>query len=355
MYLGGLIALRSIQHQRIEISTVAGSEDNFTIQQLPLCTREQIRRGYWKPLQLSKPPYISEEPWEKTCYLNNGSREGQLDGSPFHDWEWTVNIRTFNEENGCFFGSFNVERFCQLNINRTIAFLGDSISWQQFNSLNLLIGAKDELRRKELIKTDACDERTKLVWMRDNHATAKGLSSIINLSDPDVIVLNRGAHYTNNTVLSMGLKTTLAKAFQWQQDCDERKDKRDCLLVWRTTAPGFPDCSHVPGPIGAGNQTDVEALISNPLNPWYMENSKHREFHWWDFRDQNALVENLIQNLVDAHPQFRISFIDFYEMAILRPDNHINARDCLHYCLPGPPDAANAVLLHHMEAAVFSQ
>jgi len=37
-------------------------------------------------------------------------------------------------------------------------------------------------------------------------------------------------------------------------------------------------------------------------------------------------------------------------MAILRPDNHIGNGDCLHWCLPGPIDAANAVLLHEMEA-----
>mmetsp|Transcript_18348 Transcript_18348/g.42307 ORF Transcript_18348/g.42307 Transcript_18348/m.42307 type:complete len:192 (+) Transcript_18348:640-1215(+) len=190
--------------------------------------------------------------------------------------------------------------------------------------------------------------------MRDNYATAKGMSSIINLSDPDAIIFNRGAHYTNNTILSMGLNATLAKAFQWQKDCDERKDKRGCLLVWRTTAPGFPDCSQIQGPIGMANQTDAEALISNPLNPWYMENSKRRGFHWWDFADQNAMVENLFQNLVDTQPRFRISFIDFYEMAMLRPDNHINSRDCLHYCLPGPPDAANTILLHLMEAAESS-
>lgn len=329
---------------------VVDSVDRSTTKTTPLCTREQIRRGHWKALQLSKPPYISSESWESTCYRKKGSREGQLEVVPFQDWEWAVDDEK-DEENGCLFAPFDVDRFCQLSENRTFAFLGDSIMWQQFNSLNLLLGAKDESRSKALIKTHACNESTKLIWMRDNYATKNGLNSIIELSDPNVIIFNRGAHFTNNSVLAMGLNATLARAVEWQQDCDQRNDKRDCLLVWRTTAPGFPDCTRVPGPIGVDNRSMAEALISNQYNAWYTANSNRREFHWWDFADQNALAEHLIQHQKENLPGFQISFIDFYEMAILRPDNHIDKQDCLHWCLPGPPDAANAVLLHQMEVA----
>mmetsp|Transcript_11350 Transcript_11350/g.24050 ORF Transcript_11350/g.24050 Transcript_11350/m.24050 type:complete len:117 (-) Transcript_11350:135-485(-) len=77
---------------------------------------------------------------------------------------------------------------------------------------------------------------------------------------------------------------------------------------------------------------------------------KRGVFHWWDFRNQNSPVENTIQHQIEANPRFRIFIIDFYDMAILRPDNHIGNGDCLHWCLPGPIDAANAVLLHEMEA-----
>jgi hypothetical protein len=42
-------------------------------------------------------------------------------------------------------------------------------------------------------------------------------------------------------------------------------------------------------------------------------------------------------------------------MAILRPDHHINKKDCLHWCLPGPIDAANTVLLHELEVAALSK
>ena len=61
----------------------------------------------------------------------------------------------------------------------------------------------------------------------------------------------------------------------------------------------------------------------------------------------------MIQQHIQDH-QLGLTFIDFYEMAMLRPDNHISPSDCLHWCLPGPMDAANNILLHKLEAALES-
>jgi molybdopterin-biosynthesis enzyme MoeA-like protein len=36
--------------------------------------------------------------------------------------------------------------------------------------------------------------------------------------------------------------------------------------------------------------------------------------------------------------------MDGYDLLLTRPDQH-----CLHYCLPGPPDALNQVLLHELK------
>ena len=254
----------------------------------------------------------------------------------------------------CLFEQFDTHRFCRRNTNRTIAFLGDSITWQRFNSLDFLLGETDgfDSGRKTMIKTSACNLSTKLIWMRDNYATADKTSAVIKQSDPDTILFhNRGAHYTNVTTLALECQEALDKALEWQQDCDERSDKQDCLLVWRTTAPGFPDCGLWKSPIDRNNRDEAEGLITNPSNPWYKAEPKRGVFHGWDFRNQNSLAENTIQHQIEAHPPFRISIIDFYDMAVLRPDNHIGNGDCLHWCLPGPIDAANAVLLHEMEAA----
>ena len=337
-------------------TSVAGSAGNHPLTpELKSCGRKQIRRGHWKFVEREKALYVlPSEAWESSCYR----KEQQLEtkSAPIKDWEWTADDSGLDEKDGCSVASFDVDRFCQLNSNRSIAFLGDSISWQQFNSLNLLIGATDEYRHQTIIKTNACNESTKLHYMRDNYVSARGLDKIIKLSDPDIIVFNRGAHYVSNFVLGTELNATLARAFKWQQDCDRRSDKKGCLLVWRTTAPGFPDCDIVPGPIGTGtiNRTMAKAMISNSSHPWYKAVPKRQEFYWWDFADQNAMVEDLFQTQIRLLQGLRISFIDFYEMAILRPDLHIGKGDCLHYCLPGPFDAVNAVLLHEMEAAVVS-
>jgi len=262
---------------------------------------------------------MSTERWESSCYGRNGSREGQLEESPFQDWEWTVDdddddddddgtrTRT-KDESGCLFASFDVDRFCQLAANRTIAFLGDSITWQQFNSLNLLIGATDVSRQQQLINTHACKESTKLIWKRDNYATKAGMDHLLRISDPDVIVFNRGAHYVDNDVLASQLNETMSRAIDWQQSCDENNDKRYCMLVWRTTAPGFPNCDaeRVRGPIGVGNRSMAEDLILNSSNPWYKDFPK--VLHWWDFADQNMLVESIIESQRKSNPQFRWLF-----------------------------------------------
>jgi hypothetical protein len=117
-----------------------------------LCTREQIQKGYWKNVQREKAPYESKEIWESSCYQRGGFREGQLQQSPFNDWEWNID----DDNENCSLLQFDVNRFCRLGISRTIAFLGDSITWQQFQSLNFLIGATDEHRKQVHIKTHAC-------------------------------------------------------------------------------------------------------------------------------------------------------------------------------------------------------
>jgi hypothetical protein len=311
-----------------------------------LCTREQIQKGYWKNIQREKAPYESKEKWESSCYQRGGFREGRLQQSPFNDWEWNID----EDNENCSLLQFDINRFCRLGINRTIAFLGDSLTWQQFQSLNFLIGATDEHRQQAQIKTHACSgNTTKLIWERDNSASANGLKRIIQRSDPDVILINRGAHFMENeTLLSNQLNETLNRALIWQQDCDKRN--RDCLLLWRTTAPGFPNCDQIPGPISISNRSIAENMIMDRSSYTEVQNA----YHWGDFASQNVLVEDLIQYHIKVN-QLRISFIDFYDMAILRPDHHINKKDCLHWCLPGPIDAANTVLLHELEVAALSK
>uniref|UniRef100_A0A448ZJR5 Trichome birefringence-like C-terminal domain-containing protein n=1 Tax=Pseudo-nitzschia multistriata TaxID=183589 RepID=A0A448ZJR5_9STRA len=344
------------EDESIELDPTDGSAKHSIAIKPKFCSRERIRKGEWKAVRREKPLYaLDEDAWENKCYQKKQTEKPAIIDS----WEWIANENGGDDKADCSFAPFEVHRFCQLNSNRTIAFLGDSISWQQFNSLNYLLGATDEYRTTATIKingvmtgsinNNACSGNTKLLWLRDNRAKVSRLHHIIGLYDPDVIVLNRGAHYVESSVLRMELNLTLGRALEWQRDCDKRGGERDCLLVWRTTAPGFPDCENTPGPIGIDRQAMAKDTVSDPSHPWYQTRLNGHKFHWWDFAGQNAIVEDLFQSRI--RQGLRVSFLDFYEMAILRPDLHIGKGDCLHYCLPGPHDAVNAVLLHEMEVA----
>ena len=397
------------------------------------CNREQIRKGQWKKIQRERAPYKSKEPWESSCYRKNGSREHQLEQSPFQDWEWhipttsdhhtTTLIDHNTSDNNCVFHSqFDVHRFCHLTINRTIAFLGDSITWQQFRSLNWLINATDLQSSATIHRTEAChhyssnyqshadddsdddddddddndndndnDEHqdhnhttstststsrkthhpTQLIWIRDTGmgVTATGLNKIIQLSqhDPDVILINSGIHYTDNDTVLRQLNETLHRALEWQTKCDARTQQqqqqpnhhhnhnhipRNCLLLWRTTAPGFPNCDihQVSGPIqGPHRSAMAERIITNQS---LYTTAAQQHFHWYDIPNQNMVVEDFLQSYL-RHSPLRLSLIDFYDLAILRPDGHVRPsgrkQDCLHWCLPGPIDTANTLFLHELE------
>lgn len=410
---GGVTVMHSMLPSSVSSLFVSKEEDEENPkqeqEQAQLCTREQIRHyGYWKQVErIQGAPYKSQEKWESTCYQPGGVRQGDIDSSPFVDYEWHILHRNQSHSSStatsddeakekrretetleveptrtttmrCTFGaSFDRDRFCTLSRNRTLAFLGDSITWQQFQSLNFLLNATDIVRRQALIQTRACSSNsssstnsthththTNLVWIRDNYASQHGMERMINTYHPNIIVFNRGAHYVEDTALLEGVNQTLARVSKWQQECDHKhmnnnnttKDTttNDCVLIWRTTAPGFPNCPvhRHEGPIAPTNKSYAETIIND--RDWYTQQNK-KDFHWDSFYHQNVLVEELMTqqynmnnpNTTTTH-QLRIAFLDFYELAILRPDHHIN-NDCLHYCLPGPIDASNVLLLHELE------
>lgn len=310
----------------------------------PLCSRKQIQKGYWKNVQKENPTYIYEEKWENSCYGKGAAYEGELQ-SPFNTWEWNT-----NENEYCSLSQFDVKRFCELVRGRTIAFFGDSISWQQYNSLISLTNAtKIQQSKFWKVYSSTCDgQPTKIVWHRDNYATPNGLRRIIDRHDPSILVVNRGAHFTENEELLKGLNATFEMVLSWQENCD--KESRECLFLWRTIAPGFPNCHEYSHPLDVSNRTLAEEIIMDQTSLFYTKTKKGKEFHWWDFSSQNSLIEDLIQHCIEVK-KLRVSFIDWYGMAILRPDRHIGKNDCLHYCLPGPIDATNTILLHEMEVA----
>jgi molybdopterin-biosynthesis enzyme MoeA-like protein len=101
--------------------------------------------------------------------------------------------------------------------------------------------------------------------------------------------------------------------------------------------PGHPSCPKYRVP--STNTSAMEALIAD-------RGTAFDERGWWAFERQNTFMENLLaQNDLEA------TFMDGYDLLLTRPDLHIGGRksDCLHYCLPGPPDVMNQVLLHELK------
>jgi len=307
------------------------------VQTPSLCSRDRIRNGHWKYVPQNTTRYtLPEKAWENVC-----NRKGIF---PAPDpWEWAVDKEgEEQEEDQCLFESFDVDTFCRWNSNRNIVFLGDSLAWQQFNSLNYWIGGIDVERERGWIETRACNNSTKLKWRRNDNANVHSINDLLRL-DPAVIVINKGAHYRENEVFEKELNATFARIVEWQKDCDQIG--KDCHLIWRTTAPGFPECQQVPGPIPIHDKAKAEATVSNASLPWY---AGRQDYHWWDFKEQNGIVERLSEAFAKEQG-LRMSFVDFYEIGLLRPDLHVGNRgDCLHYCMPGPLDAVNTVLLHEL-------
>lgn len=130
---------------------------------------------------------------------------------------------------------------------------------------------------------------------------------------PDVIVLNRGAHFKETAAFTAELQTTLNQL---------RGAAPHLLIVYRSTPPGHAHC----------------ARLHKPLSK--RQNPAKLPFHWGDFAAQNNVARRLVKQVGGV-------WLDVDPMTALRPDGHLSPpKDCLHYCLPGPPDEWTRMLYH---------
>ena len=100
-------------------------------------------------------------------------------------------------------------------------------------------------------------------------------------------------------------------------------------MTYRTSVPSHAMCQ--------------EARV--PLQSRYVAPDGHM-FHWDDVEAHNAVRRSRFEALLPG----RVRYIDAATIANSRADRHIvqgryggGSVDCLHYCLPGPPDAYNLV------------
>jgi len=352
---------------------------------LPLCARDELAQyGRWEPVRYAEPPYVS-----KTVHLRCRRDDDREDASRPADYartyggyvtyDWRIrpergNATTTAAGNAspstsptCRFHSWNSSDFCRLMSNGVVSIVGDSLSWEQYSSLLQLLGERvhqmDQHRSKNRnanhVQT-ACFRYNRRqvdgfgggggvrVVFRNDPRLEHVLDSIEN-DFPLVLVLNRGAHYVNDTELERGMSVLIEQLRVWQQACANLKLK--CHLFWRTTVPGHPGCATT---TTAAAGTAGSFSLQRPNNDlvqverWIEDKSNYDnvtiEYHWYDFQHQNRLVERMLEG-----SRLEYTVLDAYYLNVRRPDGHrTREKDCLHNCYPGTMDVLNRLLLHFL-------
>lgn len=306
----------------------------------PLCTMEQVKQGEWTPITFEKAPYDNHNTWYKA--------EQNLKND-WNTWEWQPKTQ-------CHFVAWDKEKFCQAARNKTILFIGDSLTAEHFFDLMY----RFDLYTDEKKYLTAWSEPTPYgivlcngavrVFMQGTPYLYWWVDESINQTSPDIIVFNRGAHIAPDQESKDQMRLTTKSLLKWQRGCRDKSDAGvgDCHLIWRTTVPGHPRCWEFTKP--SKSIEEMEALVATTESSVYNDSVVHwGAYDWASFKRQNKMFVSLLQ----------LSGLDFdvmpaYEINILRPDNHVllppnttaDKIDCLHSRYPGKMGVYNQLLLH---------
>jgi hypothetical protein len=296
-----------------------------------LCSRDEIETGSWVPVRLNKPPYVSKT-LHLRCYPHAEYTQGHWDT---YDWK---------PESNCKFAQWKRQGFCSILKRATVLVIGDSLSWEHYSSMSQLLGLRihqnsqheSKLNQHNLVQM-ACKDQVRLVFRRDDLLT--NLTDAIDKNFPQVIVINRGSHYVNDTRLISGMEKNIQELNDWRDRC--KSMNMTCHLLWRTSVPGHPLCDRVNFTKPSNNLLEMEAWISNRSN----YDNHTIGYHWYDYKHQNELILNMLEHSL----KFNYDVIDAYNINILRPDEHrAHQSDCLHNCYPGKMDVYSRLLLHFL-------
>jgi hypothetical protein len=302
-----------------KVSTASATAKNRRL----LCSREQLIDGYWRPKTLEQAPYLSTYN-EATC--------GPYEGAYYNITEESSTIPSYDwlpHDETCEFSPWTREEFCQIAHNKTIFMIGDSLSMEHHRSLGGLLGIGDT---KYFVQDrQACNGTVRLIFRRNDNVNKGWVRKIIKETDPDYVVINRGAHYVEDDELMSGIPKLIGVVRNWQTRC--KNESKACQLIWRTSVPGHPGCRNRQEPVN--DFAKMEQLVAN--------NKKSKKFFWDKFQHQNELI---IQALKESGVNF--SLLDAYHINILRPDGHVLGAktDCLHSCLGSKIDVYSQILMH---------
>ena len=185
-------------------------------------------------------------------------------------------------------------------------------------------GSKDTFYR-------VCENQTLLIYRRNDWF--REYPELLRLFHPDTVVANRGAWYADHPKVLKRVEANMKFTQQWEEKVH---------FIWKTSVPGHPYCEAFSKPVE--NRNSIERYIENLT--LYSDSGPYKpDFHWYDFKQQNALVVPKILEYIDD-----FDVIDSYATNVLRPDEHISNNltvGCLHNCQPGSKTLLlNQWLLH---------
>ena len=309
----------------------------------PLCTSDQIKRGTWKLVRHAKPPYIPTFlHWRNECYTIH-----QLKSATHWDsYQWIPEAASLR---ACRFHHFEKNEFCHLAANKTIAFVGDSLSLEHYSDLAHQVGFSGNIdsvwdkKREMCFTSKTCLDSVVLMFCRTFWLEI--LNSVLQNNEIDILILNTGAWYNPDADFLNKVERRYGAIQDWKGKCNDKK--RNCQLIWRTTLPGHPQCERFEKPATSALKMELHILNQS------LYQRGQEKFHWWDFsRQTRLLIESLKKQFGDE-----IDFLPAYDMALLRPDAHKirfspkGVPDCLHFCaLSGVGSAMTDAFFHLMKS-----
>ena len=162
-------------------------------------------------------------------------------------------------------------------------------------------------------------------------------------------MINRGAHYQNDTILMSRMQKVVEELSDWKSQCEIFNIT--CHLLWRTSVPGHPNCQENRFTKPVNDINTMEALINDRSN----YNNRTIKYHWFDYQHQNEMVVDMLTkqpyfSQEISTPPFFFEIMDAYYLNVLRPDEHRSHQgDCLHNCYPGKMDVYSQLMLHFLK------
>ncbi|CAB9508411.1 expressed unknown protein [Seminavis robusta] len=186
-------------------------EDDGPSTKTNFCSFAEVEEGQWVKKLYPEPHYLPASR-HKQC-------PNALPGQNWTTWEWHPSA-------SCEFARFDVDRFCQLAQNQTIAFVGDSITLDMYLSVTHLLGVPmalppPRMGHVKLISQVCKTQNVTLIGQRDYFLKLiQDVATSKEHNVPNVLVLNRGAHYVDDNLLLHDMNNTvIPHILNWHQQC----------------------------------------------------------------------------------------------------------------------------------------